>query len=250
MDPGLGFGLAQGTSKMRATPWQSDTLAKRGTTKMSLQDRSARPLRLVTFTDEERRHTDAEMVAALRAGQPWAARAIWDRYSVRVHRFLARALGRPTEEVEDLTQEVFLRIFSRAHAIREPGALREFAMSVAVRVLKWELRRRWVRRKVRLSVTGDLPEVVGERGKDEEARHALRRCYRILDALGARERTAFALRYMEEMTLEEVAARMEVSLSTAKRLVGRSSAAVAEQVGGDPDLCGYFLDEGGSRFVP
>jgi RNA polymerase sigma-70 factor, ECF subfamily len=209
---------------------------------MSLQDRSARPLRLVTSSEEERRHTDADLVAALRAGQAWAPRAIWDRYSGKVHRFLARALGRPNEEVEDLTQEVFLRIFTRAHAIREPAALREFAMSVAVRVLKWELRRRWVRRRVRLSESGEMPDVIGERDAAEQARHALRRCYRILDGLGVRERAAFALRYIEEMNLEEVAARMEVSLSTVKRLIGRATATVNEQVGKDQDLREYFRD--------
>ena len=41
-------------------------------------------------------------------------------------------------------------------------------------VLKWELRRRWVRRKVRLSVTGTLPDLEGA-AVDTEARHALRR---------------------------------------------------------------------------
>jgi RNA polymerase sigma-70 factor (ECF subfamily) len=225
---------------------QRGTLVGQELARMSPQEKFARSLRLVTASSEaERRHTDAELVAALRAGLPWAPRAIWDRYGTKVHRFLARALGRPTPEVEDLTQEVFLRVFARAHAIREPSALKEFSMSVAVRVLKWELRRRWVRRRVRLSETGELPDVVGERGADEEARHALRRCYGILDRLGARERTAFSLRFIEEMTMEEVAAQMDVSLSTAKRLVGRSSGTVAAEVARDPDLAGFFQHLGG-----
>jgi RNA polymerase sigma-70 factor (ECF subfamily) len=211
---------------------------------MAAQDASSggarRPLRLVKPAEDDRRTSDAEMVRALRAGEAWAPRAIWDRYSDRVHRFLQRALGRPSVEVEDLTQEVFLRIFARAHAIREPGALREFAMSVAVRVLKWELRRRWVRRRVRLSETGELPEMVGGGDADEEAREALRRCYRILDTLGARERAAFALRYFEEMTMEEVAERMEVSLSTAKRLMNRSTSEVSAANAGDADLRAFF----------
>ncbi len=216
------------------------TLAPRGFTGMSAHDRSARPLRLVKASDDERRTSDAEMVRALRAGEAWAPRAIWDRYSEKVHRFLSRALGRPSVEVEDLTQEVFLRLFARAHIIREPGALREFAMSVAVRVLKWELRRRWVRRRVRLSETGELPEQVGGGDADEEAREALRRCYRILDKLGTRERTAFALRYFEEMTMEEVAERMEISLSTAKRLMTRSTTEVAAAIAVDADLSNFF----------
>ena len=214
---------------------------------MSPQNRSDRPLRLVMSLEEERRKSDAEMVTALRAGEPWAARAIWDRHSGSVHGFLSRALHRSDAEIEDLTQEVFLRIFSRASAIREPAALREFALSVSVHVLKWQLRYRWVRRRVVLSDSGNLPEVADERASDEVARHALRRCYAILDRLGVRERAAFTLRYFEEMTVDEVAATMEVSRSTAKRLVGRSTATVAAQVGRDADLSRFFFGNGGGK---
>src|SRR6185503_13197419 len=106
------------------------TLKPRDFPRMAAQDRSPdrpnRPLRLVKPAEDDRRTSDAEMVRAHRAGEAWASRAIWDRYSDRVHRFLQRALGRPSAEVEDLTQEVFLRLFARVHVIREPGALREF----------------------------------------------------------------------------------------------------------------------------
>ncbi|HEY8926899.1 MAG TPA: sigma-70 family RNA polymerase sigma factor [Polyangia bacterium] len=190
--------------------------------------------------------SDAELVAGLRADQAWARREIWVRYSGRVRRYLARALGRPSHDVEDLTQEVFLRLFVRRGAIRQPEALREFTMAVASHVLKWNLRSRWVRRKVRLSDDGELPEMAADRGSEEEAHDALRRCRVILDGLGARERVAFVLRFMEEMTMEEVAATMRVSLSSAKRLVNRATAAVAERVGSDADLRRYFASGTGT----
>lgn len=210
---------------------------------MSTQDRP-KPLQLVTGKDEAKR-SDTELVAALQADVPWARREIWQRYNGQVRRYLARTLARPTEDVEDLTQEVFLRLFVRRSAIRQPEALREFTMAVAVRVLKWNLRSRWVRRKVHLSEDGDLPEGAADRSPEEETRDALRRCERILDALGARERAAFSLRFMEEMTIEEVAATMEISTSTAKRLCNRATATIAERLRGDDDLRRFFLDNRG-----
>jgi RNA polymerase sigma-70 factor (ECF subfamily) len=186
--------------------------------------------------------SDAELVAALNADLPWARRELWDRYAARVRRYLSAALGKPNAEVEDLTQEVFLRLFVGRGAIRRPEALGELTMAIAVRVLKWNLRARWVRRKVGLSRDGDLPDVVADRGPEEESRDALRRCGQILDALGTRERIAFTLRFMEELTMEEVAATMEVSLSTAKRLVNRATEVVGETVGRDEDLRRYFRD--------
>ena len=76
-------------------------------------------------------------------------------------------------------------------------------------VLKWEIRRRWVGRKVRVSVTGSLPDIEST-SVDTESRHALRRCYRIFDSLPTKERLAFVLRYMEGMTIDEVAAALAV----------------------------------------
>jgi RNA polymerase sigma-70 factor (ECF subfamily) len=158
---------------------------------------------------------------------------------------LAKALG-PGLEIEDLTQEVFLRVFVRLPSLRDPSALRSFVLAVAMNVLKWEIRRRWVGRKVRLSVTGTLPDIEST-PVDTESRHALRRCYRIFDSLPTKERLAFVLRYMEGMTIDEVAAALAVSISTAKRWVNRGAAKVADQVAGDPDLRSFFAGEGEAR---
>ncbi len=187
---------------------------------------------------------EIELVAALGRGEPWAAQEVWDRYASGVRRLIARALG-PRPEVEDLTQETFMRVFSRINSLREAAALREFVLAVAVNVLKQELQRRWVRRRVHLSDSGSVPDVEAP-SPDPEAREALARCYAILDKLGARERAAFVLRYMEERTLEDVASGLGVSLSTAKRLVNRASARVSKHVGRDEGLRNFF-EQGGRK---
>lgn len=196
--------------------------------------RDARP-------DEERPAKDADLVQALRAGDPEAPAALWARYSPSVGRVLAKALG-PTIEIEDLTQEVFLRVFGRLPSLRDPSALRAFVLAVAMNVLKWELRRRWIGRRVCLSWTGELPDIESTPA-DAEARHALQRCYRILDSLPTKERMAFVLRYMEGMTIDEAAEALGVSISTAKRWVGRGAAKVGEQVTSDADLCSFFAGD-------
>jgi RNA polymerase sigma-70 factor, ECF subfamily len=196
--------------------------------------RDARP-------DEEPPTKDADLVQALRAGDPGAPAALWNRYSPSVGRVLAKALG-PTVEIEDLTQEVFLRVFGRLPSLRDPSALRAFVLAVAMNVLKWELRRRWIGRRVRLSGTGELPDIENTPA-DAEARHALQRCYRILDSLPTKERMAFVLRNMEGMTIDEAAEALGVSISTAKRWAGRGAAKVGKQVTSDADLCSFFAGD-------
>jgi RNA polymerase sigma-70 factor, ECF subfamily len=210
--------------------------------KPQIAPRHATSLRLVVERDARevaaRPPTDAELVSALRADDPGAPAILWARCSPAVGRLLAKALG-PCLEIEDLTQEVFLRVFARLPSLREPSALKAFVLSVAANVLKWELRRRWVSRRVRLSISGTLPDIEGT-SDDAEARQALRRCYRIFESLTAKERLAFVLRYMEGMTIDEVAATLVVSVSTAKRWVGSGAKKVADRVSRDPDLRSFF----------
>ncbi|MEO5769000.1 MAG: sigma-70 family RNA polymerase sigma factor [Polyangia bacterium] len=182
------------------------------------------------------------LVAALNRGDAWAAQEVWDRHVSAVRRVIARAVG-PRYDGDDLTQDVFMRVFSRIHLLRDAGKLREFVMAVTVNTIKVDLRRRWVRRWVLLSRDGTVPDVAVP-GADPEAREALARCYAILDKLGARERTAFVLRYMEEQTLEEVAAGLGVSLSSAKRLVNRATERVNKHVGSDAGLHTFFDKRG------
>jgi RNA polymerase sigma-70 factor (ECF subfamily) len=201
------------------------------------------PVQLVT-PGAEAPTEDAELVRAFTDGDGWAARAIWRRHAPMVFRLLERGLG-PHGEAEDLTQDVFLTTFARLPSLRDGEALRSFIYSVALRTLKWELRRKRVRRILHLSDDGQLPEVP-IRGADSEGRQILARFYALLDQLAVNDRAAFVLRYMEGFKLEEIAERMGVSLATAKRWVGRASRDVSALVEADPDLSGQWGERGGT----
>jgi RNA polymerase sigma-70 factor, ECF subfamily len=191
-------------------------------------------MRLVAATAEETetaRDRDTELARALMAGTNQAAEVAWERYSPLVHRIVSRAIG-PDAEVEDVTQEIFYRLFSRIGTLRKPEALRSFVISFAVRIVKWELRRRRARRWLTLSETGDVPDeqlLV----MDAESRYAIRRLYTMLDRLGTRERLVLVLRHVEGMTLEEIAEAMELSLATVKRGLRRATLRVSQMVDSD-----------------
>jgi RNA polymerase sigma-70 factor (ECF subfamily) len=179
---------------------------------------------------------DAALVRALRAGEGWASEAIWDRYSDRVTRFFARNAGPALDDAEDLTQDVFLRLFASHRSIQKPASLRHFVMAIAIRVLHRQIRAQHVRRNVCLSVTGEMPDIETPARADDEARHALRRCCELLERLRTRERVAFALRHLEGMTLDEVAERLEISRSTAKRLISRAAKKISTRASRKPEL--------------
>jgi RNA polymerase sigma-70 factor (ECF subfamily) len=202
------------------------------------------PLRLV-MPSEGVDVDDMTLVRALVAREDWASRVAWIRYSPLVYGVIDRALGSAAES-EDLTQEVFYRVFAAIHTLRDPNALRSFIYSSAVRMLRWHLRSKRVRRLLTLSDSGTLPEASSP-PQDSEGRELLRRFYSLLDTLSADDRMAFVLRHIEGLSLEEIVMATRASLATVKRRIRRASEGMAKLAKADPDLVHYFARTGGSH---
>lgn len=185
---------------------------------------------------------DVALVLALRAGRSDAVEVLWRRHAPMVRGILRRLLG-PDQDVEDLLQETFIQFHRQVRVLRDPRALRMFLIKITTNVVRGELRMRRVRRWVRPTDSGALPEVP-TRATDVEARQALGRFYAILDDLSAYERTAFVLRFVEDFDLTEVAEALGVSLATVKRHLAKVSARVFEQVDRDALLVEFLGRKG------
>jgi RNA polymerase sigma-70 factor, ECF subfamily len=200
-----------------------------------------------TTSDAER---DVALVLALRRGETSAELAAWNRFSPGVQATLRRMLGPGTmnegADRDDLLQEVFLRFFRRVDTLREPAAVRGFLTAICLRVVQTEIASRRRRRWLRLTDTGAPPDVADEASptKAREAREAIARYYRLLETLNGRDRSLFVARTIEGLTLEEVAAAHEVSVSTAQRRLARATTLIAKLTRRDPLL--LALVEGGA----
>jgi RNA polymerase sigma-70 factor, ECF subfamily len=182
---------------------------------------------------------DATLACAMIARADYAPRVAWSRFAPMVHRMLKRAFG-PGQDVEDMVQDVFMCLFRKVGGLREPQSLRAFVISITTRTIKYELRRRRVRRWIRLSdAISDLEGPHAEQ-PDVAARQALMKFYSILDRLSAHDRAAFVLRFFEGLELTDVASALGISVSTAKRHLTRIWTRVTLLVGRSPELAGYL----------
>lgn len=189
--------------------------------------------------------SDAALAGELQARSPDAARLVWQRYSPMVRRMLARALG-PERDVEDSLQEVFLCLFNKVPELRNPAALRAFIVSIAIRTLRHEIRRRKLRSWLRLD--GNVAvEDVRAINPDPDAREALIRFYSLLDRINTRDRSVFVLHVIEGMDMEAIAEALEVSVPTVRRCLTRARERISLLAGRDSTLVDYVskFDTGG-----
>ena len=183
---------------------------------------------------------DAALAAALIARERGAAVEAFTRFSPQVQGLLRRFFGPAGDPAfrQDLCQEVFLRFFARIDELREPSALRGFLVGICLGVARNELRRARVRRWVRLTPHGDLPDVPVTTW-DPEAREAVLRFYTVLERVSVEDRSLFVARYVEKMEIVDVAAAHRMPLSTAKRHLARATRRIGAKMSRDPALSRY-----------
>jgi DNA-directed RNA polymerase specialized sigma24 family protein len=75
-----------------------------------------------------------------------------------------------------------------------------------------------------------------------DGREAVTRYYALLEKLGGKDRSLFVARTIEGLTLEEVAAAHDVSVSTAQRRLNRASKRIALLVRRDSVLAGFAAE--------
>jgi len=163
---------------------------------------------------------EAALVRALRAGHPGAAAAFYDGHAGHVLHTLRSTLG-ADDEIPDLLQEVFIRGFYGVDTLREVERMRAWLNGIAILVASQRRRVRARRNRLHiLSPDNTRPRQCEQPSLD--ARRSLQDVYDVLDAIPVKERMAFTLRYIDEMTLPAAAAVCSTSLATFKRRLARA----------------------------
>jgi RNA polymerase sigma-70 factor (ECF subfamily) len=194
--------------------------------------------------------SDEALVMALRQGDRLAASELVRRYGGYVECVLARILG-VDGELPDLLHDVFLNALDSIGSLKTPSMLKEWLRGVTVFVARGCLRRRRRRQWLVFRRSEDLPDVPIDVGSSDasaasDATDALTRTYRALSKLPPDERIVFALRFVAEMELTEVAAACQVSLATIKRRLEKAQSRFTAAGRKDPVLREWI--ESGTRW--
>lgn len=142
------------------------------------------------------------------------------RFAPYVARIAARILGRDTEEVDDLIQDVFAEAATGLPQLRDrsAGSVKGWLATVTVRVATRRLRARRLRRMIFRDVEPKGRFAMSPAASPEQ-RALAEHVYRLLERLPARQHVAWILRHVEEQSLDEVALSCGCSLATAKRAI-------------------------------
>jgi RNA polymerase sigma-70 factor, ECF subfamily len=144
---------------------------------------------------------------------------LFKEHSGFLARLVFRLLGRE-DEVDDVVQDVFVRLFRSLKTIRQPEAIRGWLVTTTIRIARRRLRVRRFGFLLRRSQRVDPMALVLEtQGSPAEGRLALRTVHRTLELLPVNARLAWVLHHLELQGIDEVARSLGCSKATAKRRV-------------------------------
>ena len=162
-------------------------------------------------------------------------------YQRRIYRVLFSLL-RDEDVAETLTQECFLRAFEKRATFRAEASVETWLIRIAVNLARDYARNRrlafW-RNLVRAG-SKDERETAEQEVSDPSpspervvlAREQLAALGPILDTLSAQQRSVFALRFFEEMSLEEIAETLQLEIGTVKTHLFRAVGTVRKKLKG------------------
>jgi RNA polymerase sigma-70 factor (ECF subfamily) len=174
---------------------------------------------------------EAELVALARGGDAGAFRAIMQACNQRLFR-TARSIVMDEAEAEDVVQEAYARAFQHLEGFRGESSLLTWLTRITVNEARGRLRRR--RPTVELeaieAAQGDAGRVVmfpgalgaGDPERDAARAEMRRLLERAVDDLPEPFRLVFILREIEECSVEETAAALDVEPATVKTRLHRA----------------------------
>ncbi len=157
----------------------------------------------------------------------------------RIFRLLF-SLVRDRELADNLTQDCFLRAYQKRATFRGEGSVESWLIRIAVNLVRDYARNRrlafwrnllpWTSAPETAMAKIDLPDGGPSAERALLARERLAAVNSVLENISPQQRLAFSLRFFEEMTLEEIAAAMQLEVGTVKAHLFRAVSAVRKEL--------------------
>jgi RNA polymerase sigma-70 factor, ECF subfamily len=195
-------------------------------------------LTLVTSSSNLTVADEGELVSRAQSGDNEAFAELVGRYQNKIYR-LARNITQSNEDAEDVLQETFLKAYSHLDGFQRNSKFYTWIVRIAVNEALMKLRKRRSDRTVPLDEPLDTGEESVAReiavwDDNPEQRYSREEMQEILDeavdSLKPDFRTVFVLRDIEELSTEETAEALGISIPAVKSRLLRARLALREKL--------------------
>ncbi|MBI2073291.1 MAG: sigma-70 family RNA polymerase sigma factor [Gemmatimonadetes bacterium] len=168
---------------------------------------------------------DADILEGCRRGDPQAQRAVFERYRDRVFSIALHFLKGEHAAAQDVTQEVFVKVFRAAPTFRQDARLSTWLYRIVANACLDELRRRR-----RVLLFGDMPPAIHPVIPAAELKDPDADVTRAVSRLSPRLRIVVLLRYFDDLSYDEIAQALGTTPGTIASRLSRAHAILARDL--------------------
>ena len=191
---------------------------------------------------------DAEILAAVRDGDPSGAAALYKRVRPVVARAVSRILGARDADHDDLVQLSIIEIVRSMAHFRGECSLDTWTSRITARTVFRELRDRKLKKRNGPIADLAVEDLSSSSGSDcLNARSAIRRIREHLDAMDPIKAWTVVLHDLGGYDLREIAQITNASVAAVQSRLVRGRAELHELIEADPELAGTLEREEGHR---
>ena len=164
--------------------------------------------------------SDAQLVAEILGGDVESFSVLFQRYRDTCTRFAVRMLG-SNADADDVLQSAFMRAYRNLSSCRDPERFGGWLYQIVVNECR-TFASRQKRRELRFVTDHELIDRAVAEPENDSADAMDEHIERALAALPVEQREAFLLKYVEEMSYEEMAEATGIGVSALKMRVKRA----------------------------
>ena len=196
-------------------------------------------------------HPDVALVAKAKAGDEAAFEQLIRQYDRQIFR-IARHITQNKEDAEDIVQDTFLKAYQKLHQFQGNSKFYTWIVRIAVNQALMKLRKRKTDKTVSIDETIDTGEDTVAReiaawDENPEQRYSREEMNKILssavDSLAPPYRAVFVLRDVEDLSTEETAEALNLSIPAVKSRLLRARLQLRDK------LTRFFKRKGDDAFA-
>ena len=175
------------------------------------------------LSPEKKEKTDAELIELAKAN-PESFGLLMERYQIPLFHYIRRLTQLPKEDVEDLLQEIFIKIYQKLNEYNELLKFSSWAYRIAHNHMVDFFRKAAARPRTNSLEEAELAKLLKsgmDLEKDISSKDCLKKIRDCLKALPMKYEEILVLRFIEEKTYEEIMDILKKPKGTVATLISR-----------------------------
>lgn len=183
---------------------------------------------------------EKELLNQLLNGDVWAFREIYESYQGKVFLFALR-LTKSKADAEEVVQEVFVKLWEKRAGIQIEKNFNAYILTITRNLILDKLKKAARDKKIQQKIYHNMQELQKIDANALIEKEIARLHRQAIDLLSPRKKEIYILSREEELTYEEIAQKLGISVNTVRNQMSDALKSIREFLSQHPDLACVFI---------